>query len=119
MKKPVDINRSQRLFIELGTALHLEPGDADRATSSELVGMQGGKYLIVHLSEHNWQKSRLKTGDTLLAKYISSDDVFGFNTRVITIIEEPDHLVFLEYPDEVESCNIRSQTRIKTGWIME
>ena len=119
MKKPVDINRSQRLFIELGTPLHLEPEDPGRAISSELIGMRVGKYLIVRLSDHNRAKGRLKEEDSLLVKYICSDDIFGFNTRIIMIIEELDRLVFLDYPDEVESCNIRSHARIECFFRIE
>lgn len=108
-----DINRSQRLFIELGTALLLEPEALDRTTSSQLIGMQVGRYLIVQLSENNWVRSRLKKGETLAAKYILSDDVYGFNTRIIRTIEDPDYLLFLAYPDNVESCNIRSEKRVE------
>lgn len=113
MKNSVDVNHSQRLFIELGTSLHLEPDQADRTTYSEFIGMKVGSYLIVRLSETNWEKSGLKEGDPLRVKYICSDDVFGFNTRVTAMIEAPDRLVFLNYPHEVESCNIRTHHRIE------
>lgn len=113
MKKVTDINQSRRLFIELGTPLLLEPWDPKCSVSSQMTGMRVGKYLIVHLSEINWTKSHLKRGDSLQVKYVCSDDVFGFDTRVLTMIEEPDRLLFLDYPDEVESCNIRSRPRIE------
>ncbi|MCA1786834.1 MAG: flagellar brake protein [Desulfobacteraceae bacterium] len=107
------INRSQRLFIELGTALLLEPETPDRSASSQLIGMQVGRYLIVQLAEHTWKRSRLSTDETLHARYILSDDVFEFKTRIIRIIEDPDYLLFLDYPKVVESCNIRSEKRVE------
>jgi hypothetical protein len=133
VKNPSDINQSQRLFIELGTSLLLEPmllesidldpTDLDpidlepmhlgRSVTGQLIGMRVGKYLIVHLSDNNWTKSLLKGGDHLQVKYVCSDDVFGFDTQVMTIVEEPDRLLFLDYPDEVESCNIRSRKRVE------
>ncbi len=113
MKNATDINQSRRLFIELGTPLLLEPCDPARSVSSQMTGMRVGNYLIVHLSAINWTKSLLKPGDTLRVKYVCSDDVFGFDTRVLTMIKDPDRLLFLEYPDEVESCNIRSRPRIE------
>ena len=113
MKNSVDVNHSQRLFIELGTSLHLESNQAERIIYSEFIGMKVGSYLIVRLSETNWEKSGLKKGDPLRVKYICSDDVFGFNTRVATMIQTPDRLVFLNYPHEVESCNIRTHHRIE------
>jgi len=106
-------NRSQRLFIELGTALFLEPKDPGRSVSSELIGMQVGKYLIVQMADHNWEKEPLSQGEQLGVKYILSDDVFGFKSRIIQTIQYPDHLLFLEYPREVESCNIRTQKRVE------
>jgi hypothetical protein len=107
------INRSQRLFIELGTALLLEPETPDRSASSQLIGMQVGRYLIVQLAERSWKRSRLSTDETLHARYILSDDVFEFKTKIIRIIEDPDYLLFLDYPKVVESCNIRSEKRVE------
>jgi len=46
-----DINKSQRLFIELGTSLRLESGDSGKMDSCELIGMQVGQYLIVRLPQ--------------------------------------------------------------------
>ncbi len=108
MNKP-----SQRLFIELGTTLQLAPEDPDRSVSGELLGMQVGKYLIVRMSEKNWKKSRLKDKEPLNVKYLLSDDVFGFKAQIIRTIQNPDFLIFLEYPRDVKSCNIRSKKRVE------
>ncbi len=98
--------------MELGTALQLEPEDPERAVSGELIGMQVGKYLIVQMSEKNWKKSRLNAGEHLSVKYILSNDVFGFKVHIIRTIENPDFLIFLEYPEDVKSCNIRAKKRV-------
>jgi c-di-GMP-binding flagellar brake protein YcgR len=108
-----NINRSRRLFIELGTSLLLETETPERSASSQLIGMQVGSYLIVQLAEKNWKQSRLSTDETLTARYILSNDVFEFKTQVIRIIEDPDYLLFLDYPEVVESCNIRSEKRVE------
>ncbi|MCG8616694.1 MAG: flagellar brake protein [Desulfobacterales bacterium] len=110
---PSEFNRSQRLFIELGTALQLSPDDPERAVSGELIGMQVGKYLIVQLSRDNWERSGLKSGEHLAAKYILSNDVYGFKAHIIRTIQNPDYLIFLEYPEDVKSCNIRSEKRVE------
>lgn len=112
-KRTRHINRSQRLFIELGTPLLLEANTPDRSATSQLIGMQVGSYLIVQLTENNWMQTRFSSGETLSARYVLSDDVFEFNTQVIQIIEDPDYLLFLDYPDEVASCNIRTEKRVK------
>jgi hypothetical protein len=112
MKKSVDINRSQRLFIELGTPLLLEPEDPEKSTSGELVGMQVGGYLIVQLTEAGWKKLEPPGRGSLKVRYLCSGDVFGFDSTLLRAIEQPDLLVFLSYPEEVESCNVRSQVRV-------
>lgn len=112
-KKTVQFNRSQRLFIELGTTLLLEPEDPERGVSSQLIGMDVGKYLIVQIADQNGEKSRLTAGEPLKVKYILSDDVFGFNSHIIRTIQDPDDLLFLEYPQNVESCNIRAKKRVE------
>lgn len=102
------------MFLELGTALLLEPENSEDSASSQLIGMQVGSYLIVQLPEHHWKRTRhLSTGETLHARYVLSDDVFEFKTHIIRILEEPDYLLFLDYPKVVESCNIRSEKRVE------
>ncbi len=113
IKKTGHFNRSQRLFIELGTSLLLEPEDPDRGVASELIGMQVGKYLIVQMADQNWRENRLMDGEQLRVKFLLSDDVFCFNSHIIRTLQDPDHLLFLEYPKEVESCNIRAQKRVE------
>lgn len=110
---PSPFNRSQRLFIELGTALQLDPGDSERAVPGELIGMRVGEYLIVQLSGKNWARGRFNAQEILAVKYILSNDVFGFKTRIIRTIQTPDFLVFLEYPEDVTSCNIRTEKRVE------
>jgi c-di-GMP-binding flagellar brake protein YcgR len=113
IKKAKNFNRSQRLFIELGTSLLLEPEDPGRGVTSELIGMQVGKYLIVQIAYQNLRENRLMDGEHLKVKYILSDDVFGFNSHIIRTLQDPDDLLFLKYPQEVESCNIRAKKRVE------
>lgn len=112
MNQPI-ANRSQRLFLELGTALQLTPEDPDRAVSGELIGMRVGQYLIVRVSEKNWPKAAPVPEESLQVRYILSNDVLGFKTRIIRTVRNPDYLIFLAYPEDVKSCNIRSEKRVE------
>lgn len=107
------INKSQRLFLELGTALQLEPDTPERSVSGELMGMRVGEYLICRLSEKNWQQAGFTSDEHLRVKYILADDVLGFRTRIIRTIQNPDFLIFLAYPQDVSSCNIRAEKRVE------
>lgn len=106
-------DRSQRLFIELGTRLFLSGSPTDPDISSELVGMKVGEYLIVQLDSPNWHSYSQLDSASLHVKYISSNELFGFESRVLSAVTEPDHLLFLSYPDVVENRNIRRLDRVE------
>jgi hypothetical protein len=103
------INKSQRLFIELGTYLRLESITNNSTISGELIGMRVGDYLIVRLQGCNKRIDQIKE---LQVKYLCSGEIFGFSAQVLTVLNEPDQLVFLDYPAEVESFNVRSFDRV-------
>ena len=112
MSSKKSINKSQRLFIELGTSLGLECGTTPgTAISSELIGMRVGSYLIVRLSRSSPDIGTPGSDEKLLVKYLGSGEVFGFTTRVILRLDQPDRLLFLEYPETVNSFNVRAHER--------
>ena len=112
-KQMGNINRSQRLFIELGTDLLLESRTSGQSAATQLIGMQVGQYLIVHISDLQWVRNLISVNDSLHAKYILADDMFRFETTILKILDEPDNLLFLDYPQEVKNYNVRSNQRIE------
>ncbi|MCP3872419.1 MAG: flagellar brake protein [Desulfobacteraceae bacterium] len=106
------IDLSQRLFIELGTSLLIETSGKLKSFSGKLVGMKVGNYLIVDISEVEPAATKLFKEDQVLVKYINLEDIFNFSSVIISVLQQPDHLVFLKYPEMVESCNIRSEKRV-------
>jgi c-di-GMP-binding flagellar brake protein YcgR len=106
--QPIDF--SQRLFIELGTALLIETGK--KALSSKLIGMKVGAYLIVDVSGAESDTAALSTEEMIQVRYVNQDDIFRFSSRILMTLGQPDHLIFLHYPDKVESCNVRSHKRV-------
>lgn len=113
MNSKKHINKSQRLFIELGTSLRLESGEPETHVSSELIGMKVGKYLIVRLSKDRPDTFHPNDNDPVKVRYLCSGEIFGFNSHVIMGLENPDRLLFLEYPETVVSVNVRSHERIE------
>jgi len=106
-------NKSQRLFIELGTALSLQENEHDEALAGELIGMQVGSYLIVRVSESHAARAMPRADAPLRVKYLCSSEIFGFETLTILALERPERLLFLAYPTQVESFNVRSQARVE------
>ncbi len=106
------IDLSQRLFIELGTSLFIETKDKINSISGKLVGMKVGKYLIVDISNVESDTLIFEKGDITHIKYVNLEDIFNFSSEVLTLLNEPDNLIFLKYPELFESCNIRSHRRV-------
>lgn len=111
-KKQHRIDLSQRLFIELGTPLRIEVRQKTEFLSSKLIGMKVGSYLIANLPGIESQSVTLAKDESVQVKYISQDDIFSFSSRVLMTLDQPDNLVFLQYPNRVESCNIRMHSRV-------
>lgn len=107
---PIDF--SQRLFIELGTALLIETGEKNKALSSKLIGMKVGSYLIVDVSGAESDAGALSKEEAVQVRYVNQDDIFHFSSRILMTLDQPDNLIFLHYPGKVESCNIRSHKRV-------
>lgn len=104
---PVDF--SQRLFIELGTALLIETEKI--SLTSKLIGMKVGAYLIVDVSDAESDLSALPKKERVQVRYVNQN-VFHFSSHVLMTLDKPDNLIFLQYPDKVENRNIRSHSRV-------
>ena len=111
-KNPHRIDLSQRLFIELGTSILIETHGKGNPLSGKLVGMKVGDYLIVDISEINSDNISLSKQDPVLVKYVNLEDIFNFSSMLLRVLTQRDSLVFLQYPDMVESGNIRSHKRV-------
>ena len=111
-KDPSRIDLRQRLFIELGTAILIETHEKNNPLSGKLVGMKVGNYLIVDISSDKSDTISLSENDPVLVKYLNLGDIFNFSSMIIRVLDQPDNLIFLQYPDRVESCNIRNHKRV-------
>lgn len=105
---PIDL--SQRLFIELGTALLIETGN--KALSGKLIGMKVGAYLIVDISGVDPDTINLPKEEKVQVRYVNQDDIFRFPSQILMTLEQPDKLIFLHYPEKAESCNVRRHRRV-------
>ncbi len=103
---------SQRLFIELGTSLLIETSEETHSFAGKLVGMKVGRYLIVDISRTKSETTALLKDDSVIVKYVNLEDIFNFSSVVLKVQDQPDDLIFLQYPAMVESCNIRSHRRV-------
>lgn len=100
------------LPVTIGTELLAEFQDFNLRTKSELIGMKQGQYLVI-CTQHDMPGVRAETlkDKSVIVRYLYKGSVFGFKTRVLSLIHSPDRLVFLHYPEKIEEFRVRASQR--------
>ena len=102
------------LPITLGTELLVEIADLKLRTKSSLIGMENSSYLIIKLSSQDFEAGLAdeKGGSgELIVRYLFKGSVYGFKTRLLKVLTEPDRLAFVSYPAKIEEFNVRHNPR--------
>lgn len=105
-----------KIDLNVGTPLVLEiKKDLNRIKSS-YIGMEYKKYVIIkidksHAVEH--LHKLLFKGHPVKIRYIDKGKVYGFVSAIFYIIYNPDKLIFITYPDNIEEQNVRAQKRVE------
>ncbi len=101
--------------MQIGTTLKIQLEGSQCRLTSELIGVEEGKYLIIKMppiqSMGNAASSIYK-GSNIVIRYVHKGTVFGFKSRIISFITNPVKLMFLDYPKNIENQNLRSHKRI-------
>ena len=99
----------------IGTTLKIQLEGSQSRLTSELIGVDEGKYLIINMppiqSMGNAASSIYKGGN-IVVRYVHKGTVFGFKSRITHFITTPVKLIFIEYPKKIENQNLRSHKRI-------
>jgi c-di-GMP-binding flagellar brake protein YcgR len=101
--------------LNVGITFRLQVGEAKRRLSCELIGIDDGKYLIVKMPPlHTMENvsNHLTKGTAIAVKYMYKGTMFGFQSQIIELIHNPFKLVFIEYPEEIESLDFRGNERV-------
>lgn len=80
---------------------------------STLVGLSPERYLIVENGERNGVPLPLENGDDCIVRFVVREDIYGFPCRVMGRITWPDHLVFLSYPERIDSMQLLKGKRFQ------
>jgi c-di-GMP-binding flagellar brake protein YcgR len=101
--------------MQIGTTLKIQLEGSQSRLTSELIGVDEGKYLIINMppiqSIGNAAGSLYK-GGTIVVRYVHKGTVFGFTSRIKDFITTPVKLIFIEYPKKIENQNLRDHKRI-------
>lgn len=112
IKNNIIDDKGVRIFLELGTSLQLEVKETALSLKSEMVGMEVDKYLIAKVYQMSDEQKDLIKKNEVIVKYLHKNSVFGFQSNIISIISEPESIVFLEYPKEINNYEVRANKRI-------
>lgn len=104
-------DKGVRIFIELGTHLQLDIEGTNISLTSEMIGMEVGKYLIIKVYQMNNDQREELRNNTITAKYLHKNSVLGFKSNIISIISEPENIIFLKYPKNIKNFNVRTNER--------
>jgi c-di-GMP-binding flagellar brake protein YcgR len=81
-----------------------------------LIGIEDGQYLIVKMpplhTTENVSTILIKENE-IAVKYMYKGTIFGFQSRIIDFIHKPFKLVFIKYPDKIESFDVRGNKRVE------
>ncbi|MBC8550208.1 MAG: flagellar brake protein [Candidatus Brocadiales bacterium] len=102
--------------MNVGTTFRLQIEGTKRRLSSELVGIDDGKYLIVKMPPlHTMENvsNLLIKGNEITAKYMYKGTMFGFQSPIIDLIHKPFKLVFIKYPEKIDSYDVRGYKRVE------
>ena len=78
---------------------------------SPLVGLERGKYLIIKTPKITGFTNDIYAGLPIIVRYLFQGTVFGFKSRILGQVLSPITLLLLEFPESVESHNLRTHQR--------
>ncbi len=102
--------------MNIGTIFRLQIEGTKRRLSSELIGVDDGKYLIVKMPPLHTMENvsdLLVKGNEISVKYMHKGTMFGFLSPIIDLIQKPFKLVFIKYPDKIDSYDVRGNKRVE------
>ncbi len=101
-------------FLKPGTILHLGVKNTDKPITCMFVGQRKKEYLAITPFAHfNVIKERLHQSATITVRFLSQNQIYEFQTRLIKHVNEPVDMILLEFPGKIKQRELRSHKRIR------
>lgn len=101
--------------IRPGTQVVIEAGGLNKRFRTRYIGQERGHYFLIRMptavASTNLYEY-LYTGNTIVVRYIKDGKIWGFASEIQGHIAKPQPLLFLDFPTQVESHNLRQAPRI-------
>lgn len=97
-----------------GTKVSLEAAAGTRV-SVRLLGFVADAYLVLRdlPARHGNMDFTLHYGEQVVLRYLHEGTVVGFRSYVLNMVKEPERLLFIAYPSEIQQYALRRANRIK------
>ena len=102
-----------RLSLELGGVLLLQFQGLEDRFKATFVGMETGAFLIVRTPASPFLKEHLLSGNHVTVRFVHLGNAFGFRSSVLSHSASPVPLLFLSYPQQIETLNLRKAKRLE------
>lgn len=93
-----------RILIEIPYISHVK-------FESFLRGHQAGQYLILDHPIHNGTPVPLSEDAICVLSYIHQGQQIGFRSTVLAVVKKPYPLIFISFPDSIDSSRLRASDR--------
>ena len=111
-KKIKNSNQGMRLNVELSNPLSIQIEGMEGHFKSILVGLVPQEYLIIRIPSFLPDQNQLHEGKHLTVQYQSLGKIYVFLSNIIGLVDKPYPLIFLSYPETVDSLHRRKNPRV-------
>lgn len=101
-----------RISLEIGSKIKMEFDEMDTPLVSTMVGMVPDEYLLVTPpTPFSVVQAAMGSGSRIIIKYLHMGRLCMFKTKLQKAIDDPHHLLFLDYPPVIHYHELRRAKR--------
>ena len=108
---PVTHDHDIRFSVEIGSPIQMQLSEISKRINAKFIGMDPGAYIIIAVPKTEELKDQFFRGRKIVLRYMTDGTIFGFESNVIALNLQPVRLLFLTYPQKIQSCEIRKHNR--------
>lgn len=101
-----------RISLDIGSKIKMEIDQVDTPLVSSMVGMVPNEYLLVTTpTPFSVVQTALDSSKSIIIKYLHMGRLYMFTTKLQKAIDDPRHLLFLDYPSVIHYHELRRTKR--------
>ncbi len=100
--------------IPIGLVLQAQLSNGDPRFRCRYLGMKPGDYLILQMPGIPGLREKLISRCNLILRFLISGKIYGFRSTVLGHTLRPAPMLFISYPNSLETLNLRKSERIET-----